>query len=105
MKELDKERHANCEMSIRYKPVRTSEVFRPALFCKRHNKYLDWLSKQVAQDLVKNNGVIEEPWIDAKKKTRADNSHNANVLKQKQKNNRKSKKLNRQHIAQTGRNL
>lgn len=103
MKELDKERHANCEMSIRYKPVKSSEVFRPALFCKQHNKYLDWLSKHLAEDLI-NSGVAEEPW-DFTKKKRAKNSDNTNVLKKRKSNRKTSQKLNRKHLAQTGRNL
>jgi len=104
MKQNQFEVHKNCQVSIRYKIVNTSEIWRPALFCKQHNQYLKWLPKEVAEDLVDNHGVIEEKW-DFTKKVKTKNSDLGNVLKKRNKHRLKSKRLNRHHITQTGRPL
>jgi hypothetical protein len=104
MKEDIAKKHEHCQMSVRWKSIKGTQIPRPGLFCQEHDVYLDWLRPEVAYELIDSGQVVEELWRE-RKKTKPKNSDLGNVLKKRKKQRLKAKTLNTQHIKQTGRPL
>jgi hypothetical protein len=67
MKQEVMEQHLCCQLSVRWKSVKNKTTPRPGLFCKDHNTYLDWLTDQMAYELIDVDHIPVEPWVDKKK--------------------------------------
>jgi hypothetical protein len=62
------EKHATCELSIRWKLFKGRTTPTPGLFCMCHDVCLDWLPDTVAHELIEVDKLPVEPYIIRKKK-------------------------------------
>jgi len=62
------EKHANCELSIRFKLFKGRPTPTPGLFCKAHDAFLDWLPDEVAYQLIDEDHMPVELYVERKKK-------------------------------------
>ena len=69
MKQQTLDMHKTCEVVIRWRKMKTQDL-RPALFCQRHDHFIDWLKEDMAYQLIDELGVREEPWKYKKPSTR-----------------------------------
>lgn len=66
MKQKNIDLHNRCQCEIRYRPFRSKPVPTPGLFCQQHDVFLDWLSQDIATELI-SEGVTVAPYIERKK--------------------------------------
>ena len=52
--------HNNCPVSIRYWTCK-NRYEKPALFCKRHNSFIEWITDETANILIAD-GIPVEDW-------------------------------------------
>jgi len=62
--------HTTCETSIRWKLFKNKSTPTPGLFCKCHNVFLIWIPDQLAYELIDDEKVPVEPWVEIKKKSK-----------------------------------
>lgn len=60
MKQIDIEKHNNCQCDIRYRKFSGRQDLVPGLFCKDHDKFLDWLPEKHAQELIASGVPVNE---------------------------------------------
>ena len=56
------QKHKNCNLVIRRKKVSYKDTPASAIFCKDHNVFLDWISDDLANELMIYYGVPREDW-------------------------------------------
>lgn len=66
MKQTNIERHNRCQCEIRYRSFKGKDELTPGLFCSFHDVFLDWLNRDVANELIQN-GIKVAPYIERKK--------------------------------------
>ena len=66
MKQKNIDRHNQCQCEIRYRSFRGKDELTPGLFCSNHDVFLDWLNRDIANELIQN-GVKVTPYLERKK--------------------------------------
>jgi hypothetical protein len=69
MKQKNIELHNKCQCEIRWKQFKNKDKPTAGLFCKFHDVFLDWLSDDIATELIKG-GISEGPYLIRKKPKR-----------------------------------
>jgi hypothetical protein len=89
MKQKNIELHNKCQCELRSRHFKGKDTPTPGLFCSDHDVFLDWLSRDIADELIQH-GVPVTPYHERpkRKKNRATRTH----YQQWQKNNRKKAK-------------
>jgi hypothetical protein len=93
MKEQVGNTHNNCTISIRWKLYKGHNLPTPALFCKCHNKFLDWINPNIAYDLIDNHHIEVEPW-----EKKLSGSPKPKVKKTTEKKSLRKKRIKKQQI-------
>lgn len=62
MNDYHMKRHCDCQLSIRWKLFKGDTEPTPALSCKDHNEFIQWLTHKVAYELIDIDGVPVEPY-------------------------------------------
>lgn len=107
MKEDIAKIHEHCQMSVRWKSIKGQQHPRPGLFCQEHDVYLDWLTPQVAYELIDSQQVTEEQWRERKKRKPKPSQSKVeeNLLRNRQKKKKKTKQVIREYQQIYGRKL
>jgi hypothetical protein len=69
MKLKNIELHNKCQCEIRWRMFKGKDKPTAGLFCKFHDVFLDWLSDDIATELI-NSGISEGPYLIRKKPKR-----------------------------------
>jgi hypothetical protein len=62
------EQHQNCQVVIRYKQTPYQQMC--GLYCHQHNKFIDWIKQDQANQLVQEELIQVHTWSNSDKKTR-----------------------------------
>jgi hypothetical protein len=83
MKEEIYNKHKHCEVVIRYKHTAYQQMC--GMYCKKHNKFIDWIKRDIANELVNDTSIQVEPWLDLKSNKSKRNNTKSYLQKRKQK--------------------
>jgi hypothetical protein len=62
MKDYHLKRHCDCQLSIRWKLFKGDVEPTPALVCRDHNEFIQWLTHNIAYELIDVDRLPVEPY-------------------------------------------
>ena len=62
MNEYHLNRHCDCQLSIRWKLFKSDVEPTPALACRDHNEFIQWLTHKLAYELIDVDRLPVEPY-------------------------------------------